>query len=117
VCRADAVAEAGKDIDLDTVRNREYVARAAHKTRFFRVLQRLALYDRCAGREIEMGEEYPRLENRVTSTGRADHGEAMRLAELRPSDVRLLRCLLFGPVDRPCDEALLASVSPAERPG
>src|ERR1044071_6977164 len=59
VCRADAVAEADKDIDLDTVRNREYVARAAHKTRFFRVLQRLALYDRCAGREIEIGEEYP----------------------------------------------------------
>jgi len=114
VYRADAVAEAGKDIDLDTVRNRDYVALAAYKARFIRVLQRLAIYDRCAVREIEMGEEYLRLENRVTSSGRADHGEVMRLAELRPSDVRLLHCLLFGLVDRPCDE-VLAPVPSAER--
>jgi len=114
VYRADAVAEAGRDIDLDIVRNREYVALAAYKARFIRVLQRLALYDRCAAREIEMGEQYLRLENRVTSNGTADHGEVMRLAELRPSDVRLLHCLLFGLLERPCDEALLALLWPVE---
>lgn len=114
VYRADAVAEAGKDIDLDVARSREYAALAAYKARFIRVLERLALYDRCVEREIERGEQYLRLENRVTSSGRADHGEVMRLAELRPSDVRLLHCLLFGLLDRPCDEALLSLLWPVE---
>ncbi len=114
VYRADAVAEAGKDVDLDIARNREYVALAAYKARFIQVLKKLALYDRCAAREIEMGEAYLRLENRVTSSKRADHGEVMRLAELRPSDVRLLHCLLFGLLDRACDEALLALLWPVE---
>lgn len=120
VYRADEVAEAGKDIDLDIARNREYTTLVAYKARFIRVLQRLGLYDRCAEREIEMGEQYLRLENRVTS-GRshrsrrsADHDEVMRIAELRPSDVRLLHCLLFGLLGQPCDEALLSLLWPVE---
>jgi hypothetical protein len=129
VYRADATAESGKDIDLDAVRGREYETLAAYKARFIRILQKLDLYHRAAAREIERGEQYLRLENRVTSSRStrssppsppsplnrsADHADVMRIAELRPSDVRLLHCLLFGLLHRPCDEELLSLLWPVE---
>lgn len=126
VYRADATAETGKDIDLDAVRSREYETLVAYKARFIRILQKLDLYHPAAAREIERGEQYLRLENRVTSSRwnrpspsspanrSAVHADVMQIAELRPSDVRLLHCLLFGLLRRPCDEELLSLLWPVE---
>lgn len=108
VYRADAVIEKSKDIDLDVVKNHDYDALHRAKRRFEAILRRANCYNSSVARQIDLGEQYVRLENKVTSNRTVDYSEVMRLAELRPSDVRLLHSMIFALLKRPCDDDLLA---------
>ena len=114
VYKTDAVAERAKDVDLDVVRNRDYDALHRYKAKFEAFLRRVGAYDSSVARQIDFGEQYVRLENKVTSNRTVDHADVMRLAELRPSDVRLLHSMIFAILNRPCDDGLLALLWPVE---
>ena len=114
VYRVDAVTEGAKEVDLDVVRNRDYDRLHAYKARFEALLRRVGAHNEVVTQQLDAGEQYVRLENRVTSTGVVDHAEVLRLAELRPSDVRLLHGILFAILRRPCDDALLRLMWPIE---
>ncbi|GAA2663129.1 hypothetical protein [Streptomyces lunalinharesii] len=114
VYRVDSVAEGARDVDLDAARNDDYAKLHAYKARFERLLRRLHAHNAVVAREIENGERYVRLENKVTSGRTLDHADVLRLAELRPSDVRLLHGMTFALLGRPCDTALLKLLWPVE---
>lgn len=111
---ADTIAEHSKDIDFDRVKNWDYAALERHKAKFVRLLKWSNSYNSFVEREVEMGEQYIRLENRLTANRAVNHLDVMKLAELRPSDVRLLHCLIFGLLKQPCDEELLSLLWPVE---
>ena len=114
VYQADAVAENSKDIDLARVKNRDFEKLTAHKERFIKLLKRLDFYDRLIEHELDMGEQFLRLENKLTSGHPIERADVMRTAELRSSDVRLLHCLMFRLLKRPYDEGLLSLLWPVE---
>jgi hypothetical protein len=121
VYRADAVVERAKDVDLglgrsgddDTVR-RYRATFAAYKMRFEELLRRKHAYNEAVARQLDFGEEYLYLENKVTSNGAASHAELVRLAELRPFDLRMLHGIVFALLDRPVDNDLLDLLWPVE---
>jgi hypothetical protein len=114
VYQVDSIAENSRNVDLDKKKNDDYEALTAYKAKFIRLLQWLNSYNSFVEREIEMGEQYLRLENKVTANQQIEHSDVMRIAELRPSDVRLLHCLLFSLLRKPCDEELLSLLWPVE---
>ncbi|MER7844810.1 hypothetical protein ABTZ03_12820 [Kitasatospora sp. NPDC096077] len=114
VYRVDSVAEGAKDIDLDATRNEDYDKLHRYKAKFESLLRRTHAYNGAVAREIDNGEEYVRLENKVTSGGPADHADVLRLAELRPTDVRMLHAMTFALRGRPVDEALMRLLWPVE---
>jgi len=114
VYQVDAVVEGAKDVDLEKVRNKDYSTLHRYKARFETLLRRLDAYSDAVAHQIEMGEQYVRLENRVTSNDCATHEDVLRLAELRPSDVRLLHGMIFSLAHSPLDEGLLELLWPVE---
>jgi hypothetical protein len=114
IYRVDAVAERAKKIDLAIARNRDYGTLHRYKARLEAVLKRMDAYNELVALQLEMGEQYVRLENKITSTGAVDHRDAMRLAELRPSDVRLLHSMIFAVRHLPCNNALVDLLWPVE---
>ncbi|MYT28566.1 MULTISPECIES: hypothetical protein [unclassified Streptomyces] len=114
VYRVDSVTEGAKDVDLDVARNADYDKLHAYKARFESLLRRAHAYNGVVAREIGNGERYVRLENKVTSSRTVDHADVLRLAELRPSDVRLLHGMTFALLGRPADTALLKLLWPVE---
>ncbi|MGW5114128.1 hypothetical protein ACWEQ8_01540 [Streptomyces noursei] len=114
VYRVDSVAERAKDVDLDVARNDDYDKLHRYKARFESLLRRAHACNDVVAREIENGERYVRLENKVTSGRTVDHADVLRLAELRPSDVRLLHGMTFALLGRPGDPALLKLLWPVE---
>jgi hypothetical protein len=98
VYRVDAIAEHARDVDLGRGAEQDAVRRykatfAAYKARFESLLHRHHAHNAAVARQLELGEQYVYLENKVTSTRTVSHAEAMQLAELRPSDVRLLHAI------------------------
>ncbi len=123
VYRADEVAENARHVDLCTVgrddadaRNRyRYKATLdSYKATIELLLRCTGAHSEAVARQLELGERYIYLENRATSTGVASHAEVLRLAELRPSDVRLLHCMTFALLGRPVDNNLLDVLWPVE---
>jgi hypothetical protein len=114
VYRVDAVAEGARAIDIIATRGKDYETLRVHKNKFIKLIKRLGLFDEAIARAIDDGEDYVRLENRLTSSKLADHRDVMRLAELRAADVRLLHRLLFRLLRRPYDEPLLSALWPVE---
>ena len=121
VFQADAVAESAKDVDLDPARNndhetvRRYKATfEAYKARFEALLRRANGHNEAVARQIDLGEEYLYLENKVTSSRAATHAEVLRLVELRSFDLRLLHSMTFALLGRPVDNELLDLLWPVE---
>jgi hypothetical protein len=114
VYQVDAILEGASDVDLDRVRNEDYVTLHRYKARFEALLRRARAHNGAVAYQLEMGEQYVRLENRVTSGRRAAHEDVLRLAELRPSDVRLMHAMIFARLGRPVDEGLLDLLWPVE---
>ncbi|MBB5155616.1 hypothetical protein [Saccharopolyspora phatthalungensis] len=114
VYQVDAITEGARAVDLDTARNQDYVALHEYKAKFVALLRRMRAYNDAVAKQIEAAEQYVRIENRVTSNGVLGHAEAMRLAELRPSDVRLLHGMVFALLRQPVDDHLLRLLWPVE---
>lgn len=114
VYKVDSITEGAKSIDLDVARNDDYGALHRYKRKFEKLLRRAHAYNSTVACQIECGEQYVRLENRVTSHRSAGHAEVMRLAELRPSDVRLLHGMIFALLNRTADDALVEALWPVE---
>lgn len=114
VYRVDTVAENTKDVQLEAVGNTEYQTLHRYKAAFESLLRRARAHNEAVARQLALGEQYVRMENKVTSTRLAGHAEVLRLAELRPSDVRLLHGMTFALLDRPVDNDLLDLLWPVE---
>lgn len=114
VYKVDSVTEGAQNVDLDATKDADYDALFAYKAKFEKFLRRMNAYNRSVARQIEMGEQYVRIENKVTSNRVVDHGQVMRLAELRPSDVRLLHSMIFALLSLPCDDDLQDLLWPVE---
>jgi hypothetical protein len=121
VYRVDAVAERAKDVDLDAARKDDHDAARrykatfeAYKSRFESLLRLAHAHNEAVDRQLDLGEQYVYLENKVTSNRTASHAEVLQLAELRPSDVRLLHAMTFALLGRPVDQDLLDLLWPVE---
>lgn len=114
VYQVDALTEKSKSVDLDVVRNKDYDSLHRYKRLFVSLLKAARAYNAEAAREVEFGEEFVRLENRVSSSKRITSAEWVRLIELRSSDVRLLHSMVFALLGRPSDESLMALLWPVE---
>ena len=126
VYRVDSIAEKAKDVALDgrsmgtmthTEREavRQYKATLdAYKAMFETLLRQARAYNEAVARQLDLGEQYVYLENKVTAHGVTSHAEVIQLAELRPSDVRLLHAMTFALLDRPVDKQLVDLLWPVE---
>ncbi|MFI0902523.1 hypothetical protein ACH4TE_03100 [Streptomyces sioyaensis] len=116
VYQVDAVSEGAKRVDLAVVRDHDddYLTLHKYKAKFEKILRRMHAYNWSVAHQMEMAEQYVRLENKVTSNRLVAHAEVIRLAELRPSDVRLLHGMTFALRRQPCDENLLNLLWPVE---
>jgi len=121
VYRADGVAERLKHIDLDPARNNDHETVRRYKAMFDTCkvtfatrLRRMHAYNDVVARQLDLGEEYLYLENKVTSTGSVSHSDVLRLAELRSFDLRMLHGMTFALLDRPVDHDLLNLLWPVE---
>jgi hypothetical protein len=121
IFRGDALAEYAKDIDLDPRRNDDHLTVQSYRAAFNRSKARLVTllrwahaYNDAVARQIVLGEEFLYLENKVTATRTATHDEAIRLADLRSFDLRLLHAMTFALLRRPVDQRLLDLLWPVE---
>ncbi|MEV6347185.1 hypothetical protein [Actinoplanes sp. NPDC051851] len=114
VYRVDAVAEHTRDVDLDADGNQDYRRLVRYKQAFATLLRRLGAYDDAVGHQLDQGEQYVRLENRVTAHDTADHESVLRLVELRSSDLRLLHAMIYPLLGRPLDQRMLDLLWPVE---
>jgi hypothetical protein len=126
VYRVDSIAEKAKDVALDgrsmaTMTSTEREAARQYKTTldayramFETRLRRARAYNEAVARQLDLGEQYVYLENKVTAHGVTSHAEVIQLAELRPSDVRLLHAMTFALLDRPVDKQLVDLLWPVE---
>lgn len=118
VYRVDAVTERARHLDLragDPDATRKYNAKLArYRARFESLLRRKRAHNEAVARQLDLGEEFVYLENQVTSSQTATHAEVIRLAELRPSDVRLLNAMTFALARRPVDDELIRLLWPVE---
>ena len=108
VYQVDLVAENAKSANVVQTQNEDFHTLTMQKHSFAKLLNTLDLYDSMIEKQLAMGEEYVKLENKITAGGVIEHSEVMRVAELRPSDVRLLHCILFRILKKPYDEKLLS---------
>jgi hypothetical protein len=120
VYRVDAIAEHGQDLDLDPAAPDQDTARRyrsrldAYRVRFETLLRSANAYNEAAAIQLKLGEEYVYLENKVTSTRTVTAADVLHLAELRPSDVRLLHAMTYALLGRPVDQRLLDLLWPVE---
>lgn len=125
IYRVDTIAERARDLDLESVadgrveNDHEEVARYratfdVYKARLESMLRRTGAYNEAVARQMELGEQYVYLENKITANRSASHAEVLQLAELRPSDVRLLHSMTYALLDRPVDTDLLELLWPVE---
>lgn len=114
VYQVDLVAENAKNVNVVQAKNEDFKTLTMQKYSFMKLLKKIGFDDLLIKKELANGEEYVKLENKVTSGGVIQHSEVMRIAELRPSDVRLLHCILFHLLKKPYDENLLSLLWPVE---
>ncbi|CAL9506801.1 hypothetical protein [Streptomyces sp. enrichment culture] len=114
VYRVDSLAERNAAVDLDAVRNSDYDAFHTYKRAFEKVLRALGAWSEDVAFQVEEAERFVRLENATTSRGTVTREDALALAELRPTDVRLLRAMTFALRGRPMDPAARDLLWPVE---
>ncbi|PWK36032.1 hypothetical protein BC793_12413 [Actinoplanes xinjiangensis] len=114
VYRVDSVTERSQHIDLEVTRAADYDTLHRYKAAFARLLRGLGVHSDAVAAQLDAGEQYVRLENRVTSGPQPSAVEVLRLVELRPSDVRLLHAMIFGLLRRPADQRMLDLLWPVE---
>jgi hypothetical protein len=119
IYRVDTVAEQAREIDLraadaDQTVNRYEATFKSYKATIEAILRCTSAHNEAVARYIELGEQYLYLENKVTSNRVAAHDEVLQLAELRPSDVRLLHAMTYSLLGRPVDHELLDLLWPVE---
>lgn len=108
VYQVDLVAENAKKINVVQTENEDFQTLTIQKHSFLKLLQELDFYDSQIEKQLIMGEEFVKLENKITAGGAIEHSEVVRIAELRSSDVRLIHCILFRLLGKPYDEKLLS---------
>jgi hypothetical protein len=115
VYRVDSMAENTNAVPLEQDGNDDYDRLLRYKQLFLRLLTRMGAVDDAVRAQLDLGEAYVRLENRVTAgVEPPSEGDLLRLAELRPSDVRLLHAMTTALLRRPADQALMNVLWPAE---
>jgi hypothetical protein len=114
VYQVDAITEKSKSVDLDVVRNEDYETLHKYKEKFRSLLRLLRAYNETTARQMDYGELYVRLENKVTSSQTVDYADLIQLIELRSSDVRLMHGMIFALLGRPCDDKLMELLWPVE---
>jgi len=116
VYQADLTAENAKKVNLLQGKGSYFKELTKLKFSFINILKGLNSYDSIIEKEVARGEEFIKLENKINrnSEGIIEHSDIRRIAELRPSDVRLLHCILFRMLDKPYDEKLLSLLWPVE---
>jgi hypothetical protein len=112
VYRVDAIAEGVQNADIST--NDNYARLQRYKDKLEAFLRFAHAFDRTVSHHMEMGKQYVILENRVTSSRLFDHATVIRLAELRPSDVRLLHSMMITLLGRADGDRLLTLTWPVE---
>ncbi|RCJ15483.1 hypothetical protein A6S26_34440 [Nostoc sp. ATCC 43529] len=108
VYQVDLVAENAKYFNVVQTKNEDFQTLTMQKYSFLELLKKLDFYDSQIERQLAMGEEFVKLENKVTAGGLVEHSEVIRIAELRSSDVRLLHCILFHLLGKSYNEKLLS---------
>jgi hypothetical protein len=91
VYRADEVAERQSDINLASVKGSDYEKLYKYKKILEKFLRIIGAWNEKVSTQVENGEKYLRCENLATSGELTSREDAIKLIELRPSDVRLLR--------------------------
>ncbi|MEU0217512.1 hypothetical protein ABZ281_21385, partial [Streptomyces sp. NPDC006265] len=114
VYRVDSLAERNAAVDLDAVHNSDYEAFHTYKRAFEKVLRALGAWNEDVAFLVDEAERFIRLENGTTSRGTITRDDALALAELRPTDVRLLRAMTFALRGRPMDPATRDLLWPVE---
>ncbi|HSV67596.1 MAG TPA: hypothetical protein VLJ59_17045 [Mycobacteriales bacterium] len=93
VYRVDSLAERNTSVDLDAIRIRDYYSFHTYKRVFERALQAVGAWNDEVARQVDEGERFIRLENAMTSRGNPSHEDVLAMAELRPTDVRMLHAM------------------------
>jgi len=114
VYRADAITERNRDNDLDTTRSSDYELLYRYKRRFEQLLRSLGAWSATVAGLVDDGETFARLENALSSGTTATAADLRRIAELRPTDVRLLHAATVAMLGRADDAALRDALWPAE---
>ena len=114
VYQVDAISEKSKSVDLDVVRNEDYETLHKYKEKFRSLLRIMHAYNESTEQQMEYGEQYVRLENKVTSHQVIEYEDLIRLIELRSSDVRLMHSMIFALLGRPCESGLMDLLWPVE---
>ena len=114
VYQVDLVAENAKKQNVVKTKNEDFKTLTMQKYSFIKLLKKIDFYDSIIAEQLAMGEEYVKLENKIMAEAVIDHSEVMRVAELRPCDVRILHCILFRMLGKPYDEKLLSVLWPVE---
>jgi hypothetical protein len=114
VYRVDSLAERNTEVDLDAERNSDYEAFHTYKKAFEKVLRFVGAWNEDVAFLVDEAEQFIRLENATTSRGTVTRQDSLALAELRPTDVRLLRAMTFALRGRSMDPATRDLLWPVE---
>lgn len=114
IYQVDLVAEVAKNQNICESENKHFDTLKIQQYNFISLLKELNFYDSKIAEQLAIGEEYVKLENKIMAAGILEHSEIIRVAELRPCDVRLLHRILFMMLGKPYDEKLFAVLWPIE---
>lgn len=114
VYRVDSLAERNAAVDLDAVRGSDYETFHTYKRAFEKALRLLGAWNEDVAFLVDEAERFVRLENATTSRGTVTPQDALAMAELRPTDVRLLRAMAFALRGRSMDPATRDLLWPVE---
>jgi hypothetical protein len=114
VYRVDSITERNRDNDLAVTRTGDYELLHRYKRQFQRVLRALGAWNAVVADLIDDGEAFVWLENALIARETATEADLRRVAELRPTDVRLLHAAAMAMLGRQDDPALRHALWPAE---
>ena len=114
VYRVDAITERNRHQDLDRTRTSDYALLHRYKRRFEQLLRRLGAWSPAVADLVEDGEAFARLENAVGTRTGMTAADLRRVAELRPTDVRLLHAATMAMLSCNLDPDLRDALWPVE---